>query len=434
MNDIAIKVDNLGKKFLIGHQREPYVALNDVVTRSVKRFGANLIDVLRGRQIVSGNEVEEFWALKGVSFDVNSGEVVGVVGRNGAGKSTLLKILSRITEPTEGRVTIKGRVASLLEVGTGFHQELSGRENIYLNGGILGMSRAEISRKFDEIVAFAEVERFLDTPVKRYSSGMYVRLAFAVAAHLDPEILIVDEVLAVGDAQFQKKCLGKMADIGRDGRTILFVSHNMAMISSLCQKAVLLQDGHIRAAGPAADVILGYVGGSDHSPAALNYRGSTTRAGDRYARLLSADIRNQLDVKVSEVRIDQSFSVRMEFEIAEETSFKFVPNFHFYGSDGTCAFVTSAPQDEYLRTGEYAAECQIPANFMNSGIYSVRLALSSFESGVIVHINEKDGLMFSVLDPIDGIVTRGRYTGAIPGAVRPELPWEISTLKLLENA
>ena len=204
----------------------------------------NAVNIVRGRQVVLGDQVEEFWALKDVSFEVKRGEVLGIIGRNGAGKSTLLKILSRITEPTEGRVTLRGRVASLLEVGTGFHPELTGRENIYLNGAILGMTRAEIRRKFDEIVAFAEVEKFLDTPVKRYSSGMYVRLAFAVAAHLEPEILVVDEVLAVGDAEFQKKCLGKMNSVATvEGRTVLFVSHNMAVVQHLCERVILLKNG-----------------------------------------------------------------------------------------------------------------------------------------------------------------------------------------------
>ena len=217
MSDIVIIVENLSKRYLVGHQsaeRERYTALRDVIGREARNFARKAVDFVRGRQIVQGDEVEEFWALKDVSFEVKRGEVLGIIGRNGAGKSTLLKILSRITEPTRGRAILRGRVASLLEVGTGFHPELTGRENIFLNGAILGMTRAEIVRKFDEIVAFAEVERFLDTPVKRYSSGMYVRLAFAVAAHLEPEILIVDEVLAVGDAEFQKKCLGKMQDRG----------------------------------------------------------------------------------------------------------------------------------------------------------------------------------------------------------------------------
>jgi lipopolysaccharide transport system ATP-binding protein len=231
--------------------------------RQVKGFGRKALDMARGRQILQGDEVEEFWALKDVSFDVQPGEVVGIIGRNGAGKSTLLKILSRITEPTEGRVRLGGRVASLLEVGTGFHPELTGRENVFLNGAILGMTRAEIKNKFDEIVAFAEVEKFLDTPVKRYSSGMYVRLAFAVAAHLEPEILVVDEVLAVGDVAFQKKCLGKMDDVAKEGRTVLFVSHNMAAVSSLCTKAMVLKEGcmlgHVFEVDKAIEVYLSHI-------------------------------------------------------------------------------------------------------------------------------------------------------------------------------
>src|ERR1035437_9118084 len=236
MSEAIITVENLSKRYLVGHrteQRESYSALRDVLAREVHNFTRKAIDLVRGRQVVQGDEIEEFWALRNVSFEVKQGDVVGIIGRNGAGKSTLLKILSRITEPTEGRVLLRGRVASLLEVGTGFHAELTGRENIYLNGAILGMTQREIRNKFDQIVAFAEADRFLDTPVKRYSSGMYVRLAFAVAAHLEPEILIVDEVLAVGDAKFQEKCLGKMRDVAVGGRTVLFVSHNMSAVMQL---------------------------------------------------------------------------------------------------------------------------------------------------------------------------------------------------------
>lgn len=246
MSDIAIKVENLGKSYQIGHnaaKSERYTALRDVIAHNAKNFARKTRDMFQGKAIVQGDEVEEFWALKDINFEIKQGDRVGIIGRNGAGKSTLLKVLSRITEPTTGRISINGRVASLLEVGTGFHPELTGRDNIFLNGAILGMSRKEIQRKFDEIVDFAEVEKFLDTPVKRYSSGMYVRLAFAVAAHLEPEILVVDEVLAVGDAQFQNKCLGKMEEVSTGGRTVLFVSHNMAAIKALCDTTILLNKG-----------------------------------------------------------------------------------------------------------------------------------------------------------------------------------------------
>lgn len=248
MSDVVIRAEGLGKKYVIGHQGEieRYTSLRDVVARGARGIARSARDLVGGKLPARGDDTaEDFWALKDVNFEIKRGEVVGIIGRNGAGKSTLLKILSRITEPTEGRVEIKGRVASLLEVGTGFHPELTGRENIYLNGAILGMSRAEIRRKFDEIVAFADVEKFLDTPVKRYSSGMYVRLAFAVAAHLEPEILVVDEVLAVGDAEFQKKCLGKMGEVAGQGRTVLFVSHNMGAVRGLCHRGFILKAGSL---------------------------------------------------------------------------------------------------------------------------------------------------------------------------------------------
>jgi lipopolysaccharide transport system ATP-binding protein len=264
MPDAVIIVENLSKSYLLGHQTgeqgQYHHTLRDIIVREAHNFTRKAIDVFRGRQVVQGDEVEEFWALKNVSFEVKKGEVVGIIGRNGAGKSTLLKILSRITEPTEGQVLLRGRIASLLEVGTGFHPELTGRENIFLNGAILGMTQREIRNKFDEIVAFAEMERFLDTPVKRYSSGMYVRLAFAVAAHLEPEILVVDEVLAVGDHEFQKKCLGKMHDVAsREGRTVLFVSHNLAAISELATRAVLLNAGAIEVDGDVPRAISAYL-------------------------------------------------------------------------------------------------------------------------------------------------------------------------------
>jgi ABC-type polysaccharide/polyol phosphate transport system ATPase subunit len=262
MSDVVICAEGLGKKYRIVHETKGgrYVALRDVMARGARNFWGNTVRMARGRTLVAGDTVEEFWALKDVSFEVKRGEVLGVIGRNGAGKSTLLKILSRITEPTEGRVTVEGRVASLLEVGTGFHPELTGRENIYLNGAILGMNRAEIRRKFDEIVAFAEVDKFLDTPIKRYSSGMYVRLAFAVAAHLEPEILVVDEVLAVGDAEFQRKCLGKMDEVSRrQGRTVLVVSHNMGVITNLCAKALWLNRGTVHEHGTPQAVVARYL-------------------------------------------------------------------------------------------------------------------------------------------------------------------------------
>ncbi|MBD2260780.1 ABC transporter ATP-binding protein [Pseudanabaena sp. FACHB-2040] len=281
MSDTVIRVENLGKKYVLGQQQQGayrYTALRDVISDRIKSLRRSF---RKPRQHQPKETQEDFWALKDVSFEVKQGEVIGIIGRNGAGKSTLLKILSRITEPTKGRIHLKGRVASLLEVGTGFHPELTGRENIFLNGAILGMSKAEINRKFDEIVEFAEISQFLDTPVKRYSSGMYVRLAFAVAAHLEPEILVIDEVLAVGDANFQKKCLGKMGDIAKqDGRTVLFVSHNMAAVENLCQKGLYLQKGSVQFIGDKSDAITKYIASSCETQTSLADRKDRQGSGE----------------------------------------------------------------------------------------------------------------------------------------------------------
>ena len=291
MSEVVIRAENVGKKYIISHQptggRFRYVALRDVLAGSLRNFGKRIVHPFRGHDGNATAETrEELWALKKVSFEVHQGDRIGIIGRNGAGKSTLLKILSRITDPTTGRITIRGRVSSLLEVGTGFHPELTGRENIYLNGAILGMRKREIRTKFDEIVAFAEIEKFLDTPVKRYSSGMYVRLAFSVAAHLEPEILIVDEVLAVGDAEFQKKCLGKMKSISDTGRTLLFVSHNMGVIQTLCRDAGLLQSGELISFGPADEVVSLYLR-AKHELESSNPFLHCSRSGDGTVRISS---------------------------------------------------------------------------------------------------------------------------------------------------
>jgi lipopolysaccharide transport system ATP-binding protein len=298
-NNVVIRSEGLGKKYLIGHEssHERYLTLRDAVARNVQRLGRTAKDLVYGRPMIAGDEFEELWALKDVSFEIRRSEVTGVIGPNGAGKSTLLKVLSRITEPTGGRVTIEGRVASLLEVGTGFHPELTGRENIFLNGAILGMTKREVKAKFDEIVAFAEVEKFLDTPVKRYSSGMYVRLAFAVAAHLEPEILIVDEVLAVGDAQFQSKCLGKMQDVSKDGRTVLIVSHNMTMIRSLCSRAIVLSAGCIASDGTVDEGIQQYLSNRDAAAAGCLLEDRKDRHGNGRLRFTDAYVIGNRGVK-----------------------------------------------------------------------------------------------------------------------------------------
>ncbi|MFY4728946.1 ABC transporter ATP-binding protein [Nitrospira sp. BLG_2] len=309
---VAIAVEGLSKKYLIGHQREPYTALRDVLTNGAKRFASRLLHPFSTPEDDVTHET--FWALKDVNFTIQQGDRVGIIGRNGAGKSTLLKILSRITEPTSGRMRIRGRVSSLLEVGTGFHPELTGRENIFLNGAVLGMRRAEIVRKFDEIVAFAEVEQFLDTPVKRYSSGMYIRLAFAVAAHLEPEIFIVDEVLAVGDIQFQRKCLGKMEDVGKEGRTVLFVSHNMAAVNQLCTKGLLIDKGRISAEGAVENILGQYIqsGVVNRSHTFVN---RTREDSQAKARLIEARVLGKHNESCAVLPVDQPASIMLVWRL-----------------------------------------------------------------------------------------------------------------------
>jgi homopolymeric O-antigen transport system ATP-binding protein len=417
-----IRVEQLSKKYLIGHQpQERYTALRDVLADGAKRAAGRLLHP--GRP-APDRQHEEFWALRDVSFDIQQGDRVGIIGRNGAGKSTLLKVLSRITEPTEGRVTISGRAASLLEVGTGFHPELTGRENIFLNGAILGMSRAEIKKKFDEIVAFAEVERFLDTPVKRYSSGMYVRLAFAVAAHLEPEILIVDEVLAVGDAQFQKKCLGKMEDAGRQGRTVLFVSHNMAMISNLCQKGLVMQAGRLAFQGPISEAVLKYYDASEGENAARKGYESETAA------LLGAEVTGAS--RGAELTLHDELAIRMRYRIKRTVAGRCVPNFHFFAADGSCIFVSNAPDVGRMPPGEYLAECVIPPNLLNEGTYFVGVALTTYsdEGSFEIEYFDRNALSFNVVDPMDDRSNRYGYAGPMPGVVRPRLSWNISEAAL----
>jgi lipopolysaccharide transport system ATP-binding protein len=316
VSDIVVQVENLSKKYVIRHQEEGqnYKSLRDVITNGVKSLGQKLMRSSSSK-LQTGHE--DFWALKDIFFDIKQGERIGFIGRNGAGKSTLLKVLSRITEPTTGRISIKNRVASLLEVGTGFHPELTGRENIYLNGAILGMSKADIKKNFDEIVAFAEVEKFLDTPVKRYSSGMYVRLAFAVAAHLEPEILIVDEVLAVGDAKFQRKCLAKMEDVGKEGRTVLFVSHQMAAVKKLCSRAIFMQSGKIQFNGSVDRAMEYYL--EDHSG---NFAQNGTskllemkRSGNGDLRLTGFAVENSVGVNLTTVSSGQDIVLNFHYEL-----------------------------------------------------------------------------------------------------------------------
>ena len=434
MSDTIISVENLGKKYVLSHQGERggYTRFSEKLESWIKKPNAALAG--GGRREVEGNlpptsfhlpqpSHEEFWALKDVSFEVKRGEVVGIIGRNGAGKSTLLKILSRITEPTEGRVTLRGRVASLLEVGTGFHPELTGRENIFLNGAILGMTKAEIRKKFDEIVAFAEVERFLDTPVKRYSSGMYVRLAFAVAAHLEPEILVVDEVLAVGDAEFQKKCLGKMKDVATDGRTVLFVSHNMTAVRSLCSRAILLQKGKITGEGDADGCIRQYLQAGSASPTEKRWEDPSQAPGNGAVVFEAIRAVSRRTDAEDPSLFDTATPVDIEVELRVVKPSRFHVTLHFIAEQGVTAFTsgcTQAPGWEPVpKTGKHKLTCQVPANLLNEGNYTVKLLLVEEGTRVTVFLDEVIG--FEVKDLVAREV--GSWHGREPGPVKPRLIW-----------
>jgi lipopolysaccharide transport system ATP-binding protein len=428
MSDIVIKSENIGKKYIIGHQAERggYTSLRDVLMQNAKTLWNKTKDLATGKPIIQGDRMEEVWALKDVSFEIRRGEAVGIIGRNGAGKSTLLKILSRITEPSTGRVTIKGRVASLLEVGTGFHPELSGRENIYLNGTILGMTRAEIKYKFDEIVAFAEVEKYLDTPVKRYSSGMYVRLAFAVAAHLEPEILVVDEVLAVGDAEFQKKCLGKMGDVAQKGRTVLFVSHNMAAVQSLCKKALQLESGHIVQTGDSKSVVSTYLASSGKISSAMVWDDKSGPGNHEIKlRAISVCIEGINDSDVYQSRnniyVEMSFTVNKSHAALCVGFDMLTP----HGETILRSYQTDMSHENWpqLRQGENVWRCVIPGGLLNGGVYNICPRIGLHNLSWIVHLDS--AVQFEVIldhgvSPFWNVLdSRNR-----PGIIAPILKWE----------
>lgn len=373
-----ISAENLGKCYLIGHQtqrqgRSNYVALRDVMVDTITSCARHFVNAVKGKQLVRGDELEEFWALRDVSFDIKRGEAVGIIGHNGAGKSTLLKILSRITEPSQGQVTLRGRVASLLEVGTGFHPELTGRENIFLNGAILGMQNAEIRKKFDEIVDFAGVERFLDTPVKRYSSGMYVRLAFAVAAHLEPEILVVDEVLAVGDAEFQRKCLGKMEDVAKGGRTVLFVSHNMGAILQLTKRCILLKDGIVAKIGSSQECVEIYSSFSDrYQGKEIDLRNARrTCIGTLDLMMVSIRLGNASGIIGANEPIN--FFLTLE---AKQTVESFRTSLTIFRSDGTAIGSGFSPENASISKGEIkTVRISIHNHHLVAGHYYIGLSV-----------------------------------------------------------
>jgi len=358
---------------------------------------------------------DEVWALRGVSFEVKQGEILGIIGRNGAGKSTLLKILSRVTAPTSGEVRVKGRIASLLEVGTGFHPELTGRENVFLNGAIMGMTKSEIRKKFDEIVDFAGVERYIDTPVKRYSSGMYVRLAFAVAAHLDPEILIVDEVLAVGDAQFQKKCIGKMGEASKEGGTVLFVSHNLTVLASLCDRAVLLDGGVKRTEGAPEEVIITYVDSGSELLSEVRWDSTDQKANSGKLRLLAARI--ICDGRMTaDVKIDRPTTVQYDFEVLKD-GLNVATSIHLLDKHGACVLVSGA-SSQILQRGCYQHSCVFPANLLNDNSYSISIYL------LIDVTRHEVAVPGAISFMVHETTERGEYLGQVIGCVRPRLEWK----------
>ncbi len=375
------------------------------------------------------NSRPEFWALQEVSFRVARGEILGVIGRNGAGKSTLLKILSRITTPTSGEALLRGRVASLLEVGTGFHPELTGRDNIYLNGAILGMKRAEVSEKFDEIVGFAEIEQFIDTPVKRYSSGMYVRLAFAVAAHLEPEILIVDEVLAVGDAKFQEKCIGRMHDVSRNsGRTVLFVSHNTSAIQRLCSRVIVLESGKLTFDGETFSGIARYIASAEIVKEAVSWV-EGARPASEAVELSAVEMRNSAGKTNAVFRSDEPISVVMRYVLKKQCPI--IANIHITDGAGNLLFIVhdwfSDWGTEAKPTGEYETVLTIPGDLLNEGSFRVRAALSTYNP-FCVHIDCQNAVGFSVVDSGGPLSLRGPFQDHLPGVLRPRLPMRTTKL------
>ncbi len=426
-SDVVIRVEGLGKKYTIKHEQQlRHNTLRDAVAYQAAALGrwanpftlaGQLSRARRHADYLKDRGEEDFWALKDVSFEIRRGERVGIIGRNGAGKSTLLKILSRITEPTTGRVEITGRVASLLEVGTGFHPELTGRENIYLNGAILGMKRREIRAKFDEIVDFAEVEKFLDTPVKRYSSGMYVRLAFAVAAHLEPEILVVDEVLAVGDASFQKKCLGKMKDVSSYGRTVIFVSHNVMAISSLCNRALLLKAGQVIQNDIAAVVIDGYLATTVET-GGLQWKGPE---GDEYAQVLDASV---CGGGQGTLTTDQPITLELGLHVQKPT-LGLVVGWEIWSQREqllaySAAYDTHSPPGQITQPGHYRLQMEIPADTLGSGGY--RCFLDIGINNVRRIVPEKNiCLEFHVENTVG--IGRHYLTNAWTNIIRPRWKW-----------
>ena len=436
MPGVVIKVNNLSKRYRIGAAEKGYKTFRETIMESLSSPIRNFFRLRNLTKFKNAEEKDAIWALKDVSFEVTEGEVLGIIGRNGSGKSTLLKILSRITEPTSGFAEIHGRISSLLEVGTGFHPELTGRENIFLSGGILGMRKREIERKFDDIVSFSEIGKYIDTPVKRYSSGMYVRLAFAVAAHLEPDILLIDEVLAVGDAEFQKKCLGKMQNLAGSGRTVLFVSHNMAAIKNLCQRTILLDKGDIVEDGATDRVVKHYLGSGLGTSAERVWPDIKSAPGNEIVRLKAVRARNVKGEMTSEFNIQEPIYVEMEFWVLKEAA-NLDENFSFFDESGLFLFVSYNNSDSIWHNhrrlpGLYRSVCRVPGNLFNEGYFTIQAIVSTIPH--TTHASIKDVITCHIFDPGSG-GARGDYSIEWPGGViRPKLEWEVEYVPPQNNS
>lgn len=439
-SDYAVQVENVSKIYRIGIKQQLHDnfagALFDFIKRPISNFSKyrslyRFDDVLNNPQIENDAQDDILWALKDLSFNVKRGEVVGIIGRNGAGKSTLLKIISRITYPTTGRAVIRGRISSLLEVGTGFHPELTGRENIYLNGAILGMRKQEIDQKLDDIIAFSGIERFIETPVKRYSSGMRVRLAFSVAAHLEPDILIIDEVLAVGDADFQQKCLNTMEDVGQSGRTVLFVSHNMKAVTRLCNRAILLEQGKIIADGPSARIVSRHLNSDLGTTGAREWSDPVDAPGGSLARLRAVRVKTKDGVVSESFDIRKPILVEMEYDILE-SGHLILSHFGLANEQGQHVFI-SVDLDPAWRgrprpKGRYISTATIPGNFLNEGMLFVNGFMVTLNP-IRVQFIERNAVSFNVVDSLGDDTARGDYNKSMAGAVRPKLEWTTECLE-----
>jgi lipopolysaccharide transport system ATP-binding protein len=419
---VVVKTENLGKKFIISHERpERYTALRDVIVNKSKEI-INKTRSLFNDDYHPEGEAEEFWALKDINLEIKQGDRLGIIGKNGAGKSTLLKILSRITEPTTGWVGIKGRVASLLEVGTGFHPELTGKENIFLNGAILGMTRSEIKKKFDEIVDFSGVEKFLDTPVKRYSSGMRVRLAFSVAAHLEPEILIIDEVLAVGDASFQKKCLGKMKDVAGEGRTVIFVSHNMVAVQSLCNKGLLLKEGMVDVIGDSTIVVQKYISNFSKQSFFVEFHDMDNAPGNSLVKVQKVWLEPINPEQDGILTMETSFRINVHLQTLELDDEDFGVTIQVFNEENIVAFGSSTLEQDfefsYQKNKSYFVSCEVPGNLLNSGFYFVNIL---FVRNANVMFKVDESISFSLAET----ERKMNWYGKRAGIFRPKLDWTI---------